>query len=151
MNLQNLGYALLAMAVGSLLPIQTAANAQLAKMVGGPIAATMVSFTISWFALLALDAALFRQCPSFAGIAAAPIPLLLIAGVVGVIFFSVNVFIAPKIGAAALSCLLIAGQLGAALIIDRLGLFAFAVRELSLGRVVGVTLVLAGATLASRS
>ena len=62
-------------------------------------------------------------------------------------FLSVNVLLAPRLGSAALLCLIIAGQLIGALAIDRFGLFAFAVRELSVGRIVGVALVAAGALL----
>jgi uncharacterized membrane protein YdcZ (DUF606 family) len=45
------------MAARSLFPIQTAANAQLARLVAGPIAARIISFTVGWFALLAINGA----------------------------------------------------------------------------------------------
>ena len=56
-------------------------------------------------------------------------------------------FLAPRLGAAATLCFVIAGQLTAAMAIDRLGLFGFTMREASLGRVTGVLMVLAGALL----
>lgn len=147
MTPQSLFLALLAMAAGALFPMQTAANAQLAKLIGGPIAATTVSFTVGWFALWALNFAFFRQFPAVADVVSAPWPLLVIGGVFGAIFVSANVFLAPKLGAAATLCFVIAGQLSAAMLVDRLGLFGFATREFSPGRVVGVTLVLIGAVL----
>ena len=144
---QNLLYALVAIAAGSLFPLQTSANAQLAKTIGGPIAATMVSFTIGWIALLGINAVVFKQYPTWTALSQTPLYLLVIGGTIGAIFLSVNVTLAPKLGAAAMLCLVIAGQLLGAMIVDRLGLFEFAVREFSLGRVVGVLLVFAGAVL----
>jgi bacterial/archaeal transporter family-2 protein len=144
---QNIVLAMLAVAAGMLFPIQTAANALLAKSVGGSIAATMFSITSSWFLLLLLNVVAFRQIPSMSDIAATPFYLLVLGGILGAIFLSFNVMLAPRLGAAATLCFAIAGQLMAALMIDRLGLFNFAVRELSFGRVLGVVLVFAGAVL----
>jgi bacterial/archaeal transporter family-2 protein len=146
-NPQSVLFAVLAIAAGTLFPMQTSANALLAKSVGGPIAATTISFTIGWFVLLLINFVGFRQFPSLAAVAATPLYLLFVGGAIGAVFLSVNVILAPKLGAAALLCFVIAGQLFAAMAVDRLGLFAFAVRELSPGRVVGVLLVFAGAVL----
>ena len=145
MNPQNILLALLAIAAGTLFPMQASVNALLAKSVGGPIVATWISVTISWFLLLGINMVAFRQLPSISEIAATPLYLLILGGALGAIFLGVNVMLAPRLGAAATFCFIIAGQLMAALTIDRLGLFAFAVRELSVGRIVGVALVLAGA------
>jgi len=139
--------ALLALAVGTLFPMQTAANAQLARGVGGSIAATLISFTAGWIFLVAINAAVFRQFPSVSDISRTPLYLLLIGGAIGAVFLSVNVLLAPRLGSAATLCLVIAGQLIGALTIDRLGLFGFPFRDLSPGRLVGVGLVFAGALL----
>ena len=145
MNPQNLILALVAIAVGTLLPMQASVNSLLAKSAGGVIVATWISITVSWFLLLAVNAIVFRNFPAISDIAATPLYLLLLGGALGAIFLSVNVMLAPRLGVAATFCLVIAGQLIAALTIDRLGLFSLAVRELSVGRIVGVALVIAGA------
>ncbi len=80
-------------------------------------------------------------------IAATPLYLLLLGGALGAAFLSANLFLAPRIDAAATLCLVIAGQLLAVLLIDRFGLFAFPVRDFSPGRLIGVAPVLAGAVL----
>jgi len=147
LSLSNALLALLAVAAGALFPLQSASNAQLAKLIGGPIAATTVSFTVGWFVLMALNIVVFRQIPSVSSVLSAPLSLLLIGGFVGAMYVSANVYLAPKLGAAATLCFVIAGQLTAALFVDRLGAFGFAVREFSVGRVSGVLLVLAGALL----
>jgi transporter family-2 protein len=144
-NPQNLILALVAIAVGTLLPMQASVNSLLAKSAGGVIVATWISITVSWLLLLAINTIVFRQFPPISDITATPLYLLLLGGALGAIFLSVNVMLAPRLGVAATFCLVIAGQLIAALTIDRLGLFSLAVRELSVGRVVGVALVIAGA------
>ena len=147
MSIQTLLLALIALAVGILAPIQMAANAQLAKGVSGAIAATIISFTAGWFFLILINSVGFRQFPSVSEIARTPIHLLLIGGAIGAIFVSVNVLVAPRLGSAATATLVIAGQLIGALTVDRLGLFEFAFRGLSAGRLVGVALVFIGAML----
>ncbi len=147
MSIQTLLLALIALAVGILAPIQMAANAQLAKGVSGAIAATIISFTAGWFFLILINSVGFRQFPSVSEIARTPIHLLLIGGAIGAIFVSVNVLVAPRLGSAATATLVIAGQLIGALTVDRLGLFEFAFRALSAGRLVGVALVLFGVLL----
>jgi transporter family-2 protein len=137
----------MAVCAGALFPVQSAVNAWLARGIGGPIAATLVSFVSGLVVLLLLNALVFKQYPSLADLRAQPLPLLWIGGTIGAIFLSANVFLAPRLGAAATLGFVIAGQLVSAMTIDRLGLFGFTMRELSLGRVGGVALVLLGAVL----
>jgi bacterial/archaeal transporter family-2 protein len=146
-SIQTLLLALIALAVGTLAPIQMAANAQLAKGVSGANAATIISFTAGWFFLILINSVGFRQFPSVSEIARMPIHLLLIGGAIGAVFVSVNVLVAPRLGSAATATLVIAGQLIGALTVDRMGLFEFAFRGLSTGRLVGVALVFVGAML----
>jgi transporter family-2 protein len=145
LTLQGYLYALMAVCAGMLFPVQSAANAWLARGVGGPIAATIISFATGLMVLLLLNGAVFRQFPVVADLRAQPLPLLWIGGILGATYVSANVFLAPRLGASASLCFVIAGQLVAAMTIDRLGLFGFSVRELSFGRLGGVLLVLVGA------
>jgi bacterial/archaeal transporter family-2 protein len=145
LSLQGFLFAVMAVCAGALFPVQSAANAWLARGVGGPIAATTISFMTGIIVLLILNAAIFRQFPQIADLRAQPLALLWIGGTIGAVFLSANVFLAPRLGAAATLCFVIAGQVVAAMTIDRLGLFGFSVRELSVGRIGGVLLVLVGA------
>ena len=147
MSAQALVLTLIALAVGALAPIQMAANAQLARGVAGTIAATIISFSAGWFFLIAINAVGFRQFPTVSDIARTPVYLLLLGGAIGAIFVSVNVLVAPRLGAAVTASLVIAGQLIGAMLVDRLGLFDFTVREVSAGRIVGLALLLSGAML----
>jgi transporter family-2 protein len=73
----------------------------------------------------------FRQMPAFEDLAKQPLYLLLAGGALGAAYLSANVFLAPRIGAGALLCFVVAGQLVGALAIDRFGLFGPALRELT--------------------
>jgi transporter family-2 protein len=53
----------------------------------------------------------------------------------------------PRLGAAALMAFLVAGQLIAGMVIDRIGLLGVAVREISVGRIAGALLLVAGAVM----
>ena len=141
------GLALLAILAGSLIPTQMAVNAQLARAIGGPVAATLVSFLAGTVALFGMNFLVFRQYPSWSDVTSTPVWLLVVGGVIGAAALSANVFLAPRLGAAATLTFVIAGQLLAALAIDRLGLFGFTQRDFSLGRVAGVLLVFVGAAL----
>ena len=119
LNPPNVLLALLAIAAGTLFPVQASVNSLLAKSVGGAIIATWISITVSWFLLLGTNMVVFRQLPSISDIAATPLYLLVVGGALGAIFLSLNVMLAPRLGAAATFSFVIAGQLIAALTIDR--------------------------------
>ena len=61
--------------------------------------------------------------------------MLIGGGLLGAIYVTVNIMLAPRIGIAALMALGIAGQLFTALLIDRFGLFELVERGLTVGRV----------------
>src|SRR6202034_4129357 len=61
LNAETAAYALFAVAIGGLFPMQAAANALLARGVGGPIAATIISILSSLVFLLCVNAVIFRQ------------------------------------------------------------------------------------------
>jgi len=138
-------FSLLAVGAGFLFPFQASVNSLLARGIGGPIAATTISFAVGLVVLIAANLVVFRQIPTFADLVRQPPSLLISGGTIGTIYLGVSVFLAPRIGASALLCLVVAGQLLGALVIDRFGLFGLAMRELSFGRLTGVLLVLVGA------
>ncbi len=138
-------FSLLAIFAGFIFPFQASVNSQLGRGIGGPIAATMISFAVGLTFIALANLIAFRQIPTLADVARQPLWLLFAGGALGAVYVSANVFLAPRIGAGALLCLIVAGQLLGALVIDRFGLFGLAMRELSFGRLAGAALVLAGA------
>ena len=132
---------------GALIALQGPINAQLARGLGMPVAAAAASF-VAGSALLILITLVLSQAQ---GVTIAwrvpPLWMLLAGGFLGAIFVTCALILTPKLGAAATMAFIVAGQLLAGLLLDRLGYFDLAVRELTLGRVGGAVLLLAGALL----
>ena len=68
-------------------------------------------------------------------------------GLLGAVFVVTTAALAPALGAATLLSIAIAGQMSFARVLDHYGLVGFAVRPLSLWRVVGAGLVVTGVVL----
>lgn len=135
------------MLAGALVAIQAPVNAALARGLGMPVAAAAVSFLVGTVALVLVtglmaqgqDAALQWRAPA--------LWLFVLGGLLGAAFVTCNIILAPKLGAAALMAFLVAGQLLAGLVLDRIGFLGLAVREITMGRVAGALMLLAGALL----
>ena len=144
MSLQSLSLTLIALVTGGLIALQAPINAEAAGRLGHPLTAATMSFCVGTLALILLTA-LFARNSHLGALKTMPLYMLLGGGLLGAIYVTVNLVLAPRIGVAAIMALGIAGQLVAALLIDRLGLFELMERGLSVGRVSGALLVLVGA------
>ena len=65
-------YLLVCLVAGALMPLQAGVNAQLARWVGHPVTASLVSFAVGTLALLAYSVAVRPQLPPLASLASAP-------------------------------------------------------------------------------
>ena len=139
MSLQGLSLTLIALVTGGMIALQAPINAEAAARLGHPLTAATMSFCVGTVALILLTALFARHGSNLGALKTMPLYMLL-GG-----YVTVNLVLAPKIGVAAIMALGIAGQLFAALAIDRLGLFELMERGLSVGRVSGALLVLVGA------
>jgi bacterial/archaeal transporter family-2 protein len=144
MPLQGAAFTLFALAAGALIALQAPINAEMAGRLGSPLAAAAVSFCLGTVALIALTLLFARRATDFGALRSLPLYMLL-GGLFGAVYVTVSLMLAPRIGIAAVMALGIAGQLFAALLIDRFGLFDLAERGLTTGRVGGALLVLVGA------
>jgi len=139
-------YLLFAFVAGAVIPFQAGANAQLAQWVHSPLRAAFVSFVVGTIALLVLSAFVFRPYPSAHRLGSAPW-WVWIGGLLGAFYVVGSIVTAPKLGAATLIALVIAGQTVASLLVDQFGWVGFAERHVSAGRVAGMLLVLGGVAL----
>jgi len=140
---------LLVLVGGAMIALQAPTNAMLAKAGGSPVLAALISFGVGTAALLATWLASGNR-PAPAAFAALPW-YAWIGGLYGAFFVAVAAFAAPRIGLASLITIGIAGQIGAALWLDHVGGLGLPRDPLSLGRVAGVLLVVAGVVLVRRS
>jgi transporter family-2 protein len=137
-----------AFVAGALVALQAPTNATLARAVGSPVNAALVSFAIGTVALVAVALALGVR-PAPGEVRALPW-YAWTGGLYGAVFVAVAAFAAPRMGVTYFLMVAIAGQLVMALLLDRLGAFGIPRVEISPTRVAGILLVLAGAYLVRR-
>jgi transporter family-2 protein len=140
--------ALLSLAAGITGAIQVAVMGRFGERVG---ALEALAFALLLSAALALVVLLAARGTA-AGLAdAARSPRWLWAGALMGTFVVLSITIAgPRIGVIAVTALLIAGQLAAAVVIDRFGLFGLERIALTWPRALGIALLAAGAILTLR-
>ncbi len=132
---------------GALIALQGPINAQLARGLGMPVAAAAASFVAGSVVLILITLVLSQAQGITIAWRVPPLWMFLAGGCLGAIFVTCALILTPKLGAAATMAFIVAGQLLAGLLLDRLGYFDLAVRELTLGRVGGAILLLTGALL----
>ena len=145
MSLPGFSLTLIALFAGGFIALQAPINAEAAARLGHPLTAAAMSFCVGTVALIVLTALFARSDTHLAAFKSLPLYMLLGGGLLGAVYVTVNLMLAPRIGVAAVMALGIAGQLFTALLVDRLGLFALMDRGLTFGRVSGALLVLVGA------
>jgi bacterial/archaeal transporter family-2 protein len=131
---------------GAMLPVQFGINAQLADWVGSPLRATLVSFGVGTVALLAATLVFVRGWPGGERLGEAPWWVWL-GGLLGAFYVLGSVVTAPKLGAATLVAVILAGQAVASLLVDHFGWVGFEENPVTPGRLVGMALVAVGVAL----
>jgi transporter family-2 protein len=142
-------YMLVALLIGAASSIQPAVNAILSRAIGNPYGATMVSVFVAFCTICVISQVTGRGEITPAVLASVPWWVYL-GGVVGAVLVASGVVIAPVTGALLFFILIVAGQLLGAMLMDHLGAFGLAVREVSVLRVSGFFLVLVGAAMVLR-
>src|SRR5689334_10580142 len=127
------GYAvflILALLTGVAIAVQTGVNTQLRSFLQSPLQAVFVSFTVGTL-LVAATMLAKRDPPPLQKWAQMPW-WMYTGGVLGLFIVSTNILVAPRLGAALLISLAIAGQLSTALVLDHFGAFGFPLHPISL-------------------
>jgi bacterial/archaeal transporter family-2 protein len=139
-------YLSFAFAAGAMLPIQFGINAQLAHWIDSPLRATLVSFVVGTLALLVATLGFARAWPGSERIGAAPW-WVWVGGLLGAFYVLGSVVTAPRLGAATLVAVILAGQAVASLLVDHFGWVGFDENPITPGRLAGMGLVAAGVAL----
>lgn len=142
--MNNLIYYVLAICAGLAIATQTGVNAQLRTAVGNPVIAALISFLVGSFALILYI--LFFQSETLGGI----FNLGNISwhkwtgGLIGALYVSGVIIIAPRIGAANTAGLIVTGQILFALLLDHFGFLGFIQHTFNMMRLAGAFLLIAG-------
>jgi transporter family-2 protein len=138
----------IAFMVGVMLPVQAGLNAQLRTGLGHPLLAALASFAVGTLALVVVSLAARAR---FSGAPLSAIPWYQwTGGLFGALYIAAAVVLAPRLGAATLVAAIVAGQMVASLVIDARGWVGFAQQPLTLSRLCGGLLVIAGVLLINR-
>jgi transporter family-2 protein len=135
----------MALALGAVLPMQAAINARLAKTTGSPVMSAFVSFAVGTLALMLflIIAGQFQ----FKFFTSHSPWWIWTGGILGTFFVAGIVILLPRLGVVLSFSLVLAGQMFAAILFDQFGWLGVAVREISLGKIIGAVLLIAGVIL----
>ena len=140
---------LVALGIGVALPLQAGINAELRLWLGHPLQAALVSFTMGTLSLLLLVLVLRVGFTPVEPLARAPW-WIWFGGLLGALYVSMTVILAPRLGAATMLGAAMAGQLIGSLLMDHYGLVGYSVRTISVERLAGAGLLLLGVALIQR-
>ena len=144
-----LPYIILALLIGASIPIQVAANTTLRTFLGHPFWVSVAIFALGLVLSLLLALGVRSPAPRVADLPA--VPLWAWSAALLAIFYQVGTIVAgPRLGAASLIGLIIAGQLVAAIVIDHFGLLNFEMHPATWQRLLGALLLLVGVVLIRR-
>jgi bacterial/archaeal transporter family-2 protein len=139
---------LLAVLVGAGLTMQVGMNSTVRMAVGSPLIATIVNFAVGLAALAMVAVASgARVVP---GAASAVPAWAWFGGLLGAAYVASTTVLGPRLGATALLALTLAGQMVAALAVDKYGVVGFPQSAVTPARLLGAVLVIAGALLIIR-
>jgi len=145
----SLALILATIIAGAMIAAQGIINGRMSAVMGGPLQAALVSFSIGWLALIAVNIALGHRPPPSAEITAAPWWAWM-GGLMGAVVVTLAAAAVPRIGVATYVSAFIAGQLTAAVFYDHYGVLGQQVREATPTRLLGVACLALGVYLIRR-
>lgn len=141
--------ATLGIFAGANLAFQAVVNTQLRAFVGTPLRSSLVSY-VGGTLCCALLLLATRQSLNVLAPAARSEWWLWTGGVYGLIYIAIAVALIPRLGAAPVLALVVAGQMAASLAFDHIGLFGMQLRPIDASKVAGAVLLVAGVVLIRR-
>jgi len=137
-----LNFVLMAIVIGILMPVQAGLNAELTRYLKHPHLGAFLSLFIGSM-IISLMVIFNGRFDEIKRIPETP-PHLFLGGVLGAIFVSSSLYLIPKMGATALICSFITGQLIGSVLIDHFGLMGLTPYPLNLNRIIGIFLLFSG-------
>ncbi len=141
-------YIAFAALAGFFLPLQALFNARTSAVLGGPFWAALVNFAGGLIFLIPLIFLLRLQVPALEQAARVPW-FAWFAGFAGVLFVAQAAYTIPKLGAAGMTAVVIAGQMFGSMAFDHYGVLQ-QTDAISVQKVLGALLLIAGVWLILR-
>ena len=133
--------------IGAILPVQAVLNTKLGKQTGGPLISSLLSFLVGLICLFIIN--LFANYTALSHMKLLSVSPWYVwtGGLLGAIYVSCVIFVNQQQGVALTFALVVAGQIFISLLIDHFGLFGSIVRPVSLPKIIGALLIVAGLVL----
>jgi transporter family-2 protein len=153
--MQSILILVLAAVAGMILPLQPGINSQLQSKIGSPWVAALISFTVGTLILLSTVTLLRlstnpKILPSMDAIRSAPWWAWL-GGLIGAVFVSSSIILAPKLGAVLFIGAVVFGQMISSTLLDHFGVVGYTRQATNPGRLIGIALILVGVVIIHRS
>jgi len=139
-----------ALLLGVVLTTQVATNALLGKELSSKFIPAAVNMAIGLIATALLTWSQTSDWPSREMLRAAPWYSWFAGGLMGTIYLTGSILLAPKLGAGELVGLVVAGQLIFSVLLDHFGWIGFEQHSASLTRLAGCALMIVGVFLVSK-
>ena len=139
---------LVGVGAGCLVGMQAPINSRLGKTVGS-IQAASFSFLVGTAVLLLIAAFVRGGLGNLGHVGKVPW-WALVGGLLGAVYVSVALVAVRTLGASGLTAVVISGQLGISIVIDRFGLLGVARQPIGVQRILGLVLLVAGVVLVVR-
>jgi transporter family-2 protein len=139
-------FILLALAAGFCLPTQAGINAQLNQWSQSAILAATISFAVGTIGLFVYALCLRIPWPAVDTMSRHPW-WVWTGGLLGAFLVASTVVLAPRLGAASMVALIVAGQMTASVVLDHFGWLGYQLHPLSALRILGVCLLVGGVVL----
>ncbi|MGG0360194.1 DMT family transporter [Bacillus tropicus] len=133
---------LFAIIAGMALPTQFSVNAQLRTIVGSPIIASFISFTVG--ALVLFIVSLFGNGIQVKKVWFEAPWWMWTGGLLGAFYVLATTILMPRIGSAATVGYILTGQIIISILIDHFGLIGATTHHLNIPRLLGAILVISG-------
>lgn len=139
-------FILLAFVAGFCLPTQAGINVQLNLWSRSPILAATISFAVGTISLAVYSLIIRVPWPSGESITRYPW-WIWSGGLIGAFLVASTIILAPRLGAASMMALIVAGQMSASVFLDHFGWLGYEMHPASGLRMLGVILLVGGVVL----
>lgn len=148
----KIGWLLLALLMGILIPAQALMNAQMRMFVWNPMYSSLINFMVGGGLIITATALAITlgQQGNWRGVSQAPW-WAWCGGLIGASVVVIGILAVPNIGAANYSVAIIAGQLCGALVLDHFGWLGVQQHVISPPRLLGAGLLMVGVWLIQRN
>ena len=133
--------------IGAILPVQAVLNTKLGRQTGGPLIGSLLSFLVGLICLFILNLVINYTAFSHMKLLSVSPWYVWMGGLLGAIFVSGIIFVNQQQGVALTFALVVAGQIFISLLIDHFGLLGSIVRPVSIPKIIGALLIIAGLVL----